>query len=319
MSVVSFERIRKIYPGDARTMDAASPDSGDVPLGDLELSARGSGRTTLYDDRWGYFLFGQEIDFEFQDTDTYISSARFTIEGRFTRNAEFASREPTAGDIASFTALVARYTALQTLLEACGRADAPADLSQWGTAADPRCIALPAPLLDKSGNLVYAIPEELTAQPGQWPFEIAYRCTLREAKFPAAKLIVNNAMLDGAVVTITYPKPMMVRHSLVGCCGEVLQVKNYSATEIGIQGTVPAAPGSGERVGVVASGHFVGHVSREMIKALEADKVDVAVAVVTSSGTDVRPLWTGYDRVSPSPVDFDSQRKTGVVEIRCRE
>jgi hypothetical protein len=293
VSIVSFEAIKKVNPGEASEIAGISG----APVGPTTGHAE---RPTLYDADWGYFKFGQSVGFTFDEDETYETAAEFTIEGAFTPEAEKALH-PDLDDATEeemFNALTARYAALKALLEAAKNATAPSDYAQWGTAADPRRILLPLPLVDKDGQRIATLPTSLALQPGQYPRVVEYRATLKEIKLPAAKLVINGKIIDDAVVNVTCPHPILYRHSLVGCSGEVIQVGNYTVAEYDISGTTPNP---------VATDDLLTDDNKTLLKELGNNQLTVGVVRLAAAGGQVvgnNDLWTNLDVDEGSGADL---------------
>lgn len=294
MAVVDFEQIHRIAPAQASSVRGNSTSMG---------ATTDATRSTLYDPRWGYFLFGQSISCEYDENWAYQDLATFTVTGVFSREAEGLSD---SADEAAFNRLVAKYMALEGVFEAARTAAAPTAYPQWATADDKRCVELPAPLRDKDGKAIQAFPAGLRIEKGQYANEIRYTAVLREARQSAAKLVVNGVVLDNAEVTVTCPEPVFAHHPIVGTSGEVLQLKYYKTMEVGVSGTLP----------LVAAGAAVGDDAHKIAASLDDGKMKVEAALRVGS---TRTVWSGLDVVEEASVEADYAAQTLAISIRARE
>jgi hypothetical protein len=287
--IIDFERIAKLFGTNAAEINAAVSGA----LGPVDST--GTPRTTLYDPTWGYFLAGENTVMEHRDNRTYQDVSTFVIEGAFTINAEDAVAGVAAvGEDATFLRVVAKYDALEAAFDACARAVAPDDYSLWGTASDPRCVPLPLPLLDSDGHRIYALVEELVIQPGQWGKVIRYTATLREAKFPPAKVILNGHIIDHGVITITLPSPLLDRSDMAACVGEVMNIRNYTMLGVEVDGACS---------GTTAPNRLLTDAAYELSTSLLADKVDVGIVRLTPGGTETETLFTDLSVDDGSSID----------------
>jgi hypothetical protein len=297
MAIVCFDKILQV-----------SSDQATEILGGF--SAMGvtsvTNRPTLYDPDWGYFIFGQSVAFEYNEANAYQPAATFTIKGVFTHNA---SGTTLSGDDASLTVLVGKFLSLSALLQGKAMAAAPDDVSEWGSATDSRTIQLPLPLVDKDGNRVRAIPVEIRAERGQFSNEVAYTATLSEARVPAAKLIVNDVILDHGVISMTLPSPEMARHELVGTSGEVLQILHYKTMELDVAGTLPLT--EQDKVATDAAA--------ELADSLAAGTLSLKVATASGGTVTVGDLWQGLAITDQPVVDLDYANAIASVSVRARE
>lgn len=268
--LVSFEQVAKLLPTVAAPIDQVI----NMALGPI---TGGGSRSTLYDPNWGYFLFGQSLRMEYQNSRTYMDKGEFTIEGEFTINAENAiAQNVVTNDDSTFLRIVAKYEALESMFTNAGFALAPNDYSKWGTSSDARCIALPSPLVDANSNVIYAIPQSLDIQQTLWGNYIHYRAVLTEAKFPPAKVVLNGVVFDEGTISITCPQPIMSRVPLIGCAGELVQVDNYSMAEFELTGSIS---------GIHASGHTLTDYARTLLATTMADYIDIGVVQFTTPTT----------------------------------
>lgn len=302
MAIVDFNQISPVDP------EAAEPTGpGSLALGPIPGS---SPRTTLYDPLWGYFLFTQSTEMTYGDHDAAQSLTSFVITGVFTPDAErglgkiLPEPDGTWTDASAFTALVARYEALEAAFAAAGEADMPEDPASWGTAADASCLALPEPLRDKLGRVIYARPLSLRIEPGAIPQKIAYEATLEEARPPAATLLIGGEPVDAAIVSITPPRPILQQHRMVGATGGATQIKNYTAAEYQVAASLPLMPSNGDPLGLPA---------RRILRELESGRVDLRMLRVGSDGEGVTVMVVEGLSIETPQVDVDP--RVGQVRI----
>jgi hypothetical protein len=298
MAIVDFNAIQKVMPSEAQ------------PLSD-ETAAMGSvnalNRTTLYDPFWGYFTMRQHVNFIYNEADAYQDVAEFQIRGVFTANAEL--QNDGHADPAAFAALTAKLSSLEAAFEVAGMSQPPSDPEAWFGPNDPRCIVLPEPLRDADGNRIYAVPASVEVEQTRFPVSVAYVATLREAKISHAKLRLNDIIIDNGVVTIVPPAPLLKIHSMVRARGAVLQVKNYSTTEIECSGTVPCNTG---QVAMPAK-------LKSLIDGLAEGQLDASVLVPKADRTvEVIEVFTGLDAESHS-VDLGFRESLATVQVKGRE
>lgn len=302
--LVPFEQITQIQPSQASAIN------NQISLADGPITSGGL-RTTLYDPLWGYFIFGQTLKMDYHDTRTYTDYGVFTIKGEFTVNAEnsVAGNTVTADDD-TFSRMVLKYEALETLFENAAKAAAPVNFSDWGGPNDPRCIPLPPPLLNASGGTIYALPMEVNIEPGLWGKHIAYTATLREAKFPSAKLMLNTQFVDGGILNVICPRPIISRKSLIGCCGEIVQVLNYTMAEFEAQGTVN---------GMRQPNRSMTDQASDLQQQLESDFVNIGIQRVTGAGTTtVDNLWTTLSLDEGSNVDINYAEQVITLNVKAK-
>jgi hypothetical protein len=305
MSVVAFEKILQVQPGEAVGIVSNSP----IPAGTTTLHPE---RPYLYDPTWGYVKrFGQNFGFQYDDAKAYGTMATFVIEGVFTINAESQSVEPDASwdDARRFNAMVAKYNALEQVFADAAEADAPADYAQWGTTNDPRAIPLPSPLVDKDGNAIVAHPLSLNVLPGQWTQKVEYRAVLREAKYSKRKVMVNGILLDNATVNINLPAPILFRKKLVQCAGELVQVQNYTCLEVEVSGKIPRRQSSQE---------LVAEASRQVSQSMWADTVNVQVSDVDVVGGVPVDLFANMDVEGGNNFDAVAEQYQDVITVRMK-
>jgi hypothetical protein len=297
MAIVCFDKILQI------TRDQTSEIAGGFgAVGPTNQTSR----PTLYDPDWGYFIFGQSVSFEYNEANAYQPAATFTIKGVFTHNA---SGTTLSSDDTSMTTLVGKFLALSAMLQAKAMAAAPDDISQWGSADDLRTVVLPLPLVDKDGNRIRAIPTEIRAEKGQFANEVAYSATLTEARVPAAKLIINDVIVDHGVITITLPSPEMARHELVGTSGEVLQILHYKTMEVDVAGTLP----------LTEQDQIATDAAAELADSLASGELALRLATSLSGTVSVGDLWQGLAITDQPVVDLDYANAIAAVSVRARE
>lgn len=302
MSLVAFDKVAKVFPDEATGMAGGFTAPLDLTVGHAE-------RPHLYDSLWGYIAkFSQAAGFQYDQSNTYATSATFTITGAFTRNAEAGGDGSTFTDTQAFNSLFQRYQFLEAVFDGAADAIAPADYAQWGTAADPRVLPLPAPLVDKNGDPVYVLPISLTVEPGQWANKIGYRAVLREAKFAKRKVMVNSTLLDNAQININLPSPLLFRKRLVGCAGEAIQFQNYTVMEIEVSGHVPRKRTSTEPVS---------QYSVELAESMWLESVDVFVVDPAAAGGKVI-LFGNMDPDGGSGIDATGVAYEDVVTVRMK-
>jgi len=296
--LVSFKQIQALYPSDVSLIQPGTTNPALGPIVD-----GGGGRTSVYDPLWGYFTFEQRSQCIFGEGQTYNTQATFSIRGVFTANAEQVQDQ---SESVMMTTLIAKLNALEAkFLEAAG-ADAPEDYANWGTATDNRVIVLPEPLRDKDGNRVYALPAGLQVRPAPFVHSIAYEATLLEAIYPAAKLKINDTMLDNGVVTIVPPQPILSVSPLVGAKGAAISCKNYMPREIHLAGTMPYNP---------RPGNALPENTKSLIISIQDSGMDVKTVERLDSGVVENVLWSGLDAEGPEvSVDYRNQ----VVQVAVR-
>ena len=166
MSIVNFEKVNRI------TLDQVTAIGTSKAMGPTTDASR----PTLYDPLWGYFLFGQSVGCTYDEDQTYQSLGQFTFQGLFTPAAENVDEQ---SDDICFSALVAKLEAIEKVFTDAAKALPPDDYGQWGTKDDPRCIPLPAPLVDEDGKVVYGLPLNFRIDKTRFPSEIRYEATLQ--------------------------------------------------------------------------------------------------------------------------------------------
>ena len=296
MAVVNFEKIRPI------TVDMASVLNGGLAVDATTESTR----PHLYDALWGYFLFGQSVGFLFKEDQTSQDLATFTIQGVFTADAEDVG---TVNDDTAFAALVSKYVALETLFANAAKARAPDQYADYGTEQDPRYLPLPKPLIDKDGSTIVAKPLALRIDRTQFPNEIKYEAILEEAKFPKAKLVVNGFIVDDGEVDIEFAGPVLAVHEIVGTSGTVFQVKNYSATEIFIRGSLP----------LVEPGECVSDDLKAMVQGLDGGTITLSAAVIGDGRITEVSVYRKLDVVNTPVLDMDYAGQVTKLAIDARE
>jgi len=297
MAIVCFEKVNRILP------EQVSPINSSGALGPTTDPTR----PTLFDPLWGYFVFGQVIHCNYDEDQAYQSLAQFTITGTFTPNT--LGFDDQAGDASVFAAMAAKLNELENTLQTATQALAPRSYNEWGTASDPRCIALPKPLVDVSGDTVYGIPLSFRIEKTQFPVEIKYQAVLQEAKFPNVKLMVNDYLLDDGVVTITLPAPVFAEHEIVGASGKVLQLQHYKTMEVDVQGNMP----------LVEEGRSLSSDMKALAASLYDGTMDLALALRNTTSLHIHPLWTSLAVTDDTNVDVDYLQQRQTVSIRSRE
>lgn len=301
--VVDLTKLEKVLPSEASGIET---DSDTVPLGPVSGHSE---RATLFDPLWGYISrFGQSFGFQYDDAKTYGSVATFTIVGSFTREAVFSMANPDVTDTEALTSLMNKFVDLEVVFDTAAAATKPADFTLWGTVVDDRCIALPQPFLDKTGNTVRALPVSLSIMPGRWAQEIQYRAVLREAKFPKRKVVVNGVMLDGAVVSIDLPSPILFRKKLQGCAGELIQVQNY---------TVLGAEVTGKMSRKQTSGDLFSQDGRNIMQSMWNDTVNVSIADGDAPG-GAALLLANFDPDGGGNIDAVAEAYQDVVTVKMK-
>jgi hypothetical protein len=298
--VVDIANIQKVYTSQSSSIGPlAGPAVGTI------TTAAHNPRTTLYDPLWGYIdKFGQSFGFQHSGAKTYSTLANFVITGTFTRDGEqlFSSTD----DTAAFNALIAKYNALEAAFENAGDQVAPEDFADWGGLDDPRCIALPQPLIGDSGKTVFGLPVQISIIPGLWPNWISYRAVLQEAKFPTQKIAVNGFLLDQATISIDLPSPILSRKRLVGCTGEIIQVLNYTCLGLQVSGKIPRPQNSGD---------VIANDTCALIDSIAGDDVEVQIINQTSGPITI---FTDMDPEVGGGIDATSEAFEDVVTIRMK-
>ena len=296
MAIVSFEMIAGIEPRGTRRIGTGEID--EQPVGDLDPApAVGAAiRATAYDPVWGYFTFGQQVGFDTDASFSYISDASFFIEGVFSANAErkLGNIADNATEEDAFTAMASKITALETLFKDAAEAVSPTNYSLWyqSPAADPRVLYLPLPLVDRNGNRICALPASIEVRQSRWPIEISYQATLREAKRPAAKGMLNGTLVDGVTIHIDVASPILHRHRLMGVAGELINVTNYQRVRVAIEG---------EMTNRVNGGTMVQQSARDLVAILAGNSFSLSAAVAQADGTvDIKTLFPRLYPTQPS-------------------
>lgn len=297
MALVSFAKINQVMASQV-TPIGSSPAAG---------GTTDSARPNLFDPFWGYFVFGQTLECNYNDANVYLDVGKFTIQGVFTPNA--VGVDPAASDQAAFNAMVAKYTALETAFEAMTKAAAPDNYAQWGTANDPRCIALPVPLVDKDSHKVYALPLSLQLEKGTFGAEIRYVATLREAKMPLAKAVINGFVVDNCVLTITLPSPQFARHQIAGTSGEVLQLKHYQSMEVDISANLP----------LLVVSQAISDQAKALTESLTFGTMTLETTLLTGTGFTTVTVFDGLDIIDDPSVDFDYNAQVMSIAVKARE
>lgn len=259
--IANFEQIEIISRENAREIS-----SGGTALGPVV----GGTRLNLYDSLWGYFTFGQSTSFSYDDTDAYQDVGSFTIDGSFTHNAE-VSLGAVDSETGRFLALSAKYDALEKFFSDKANEKAPEDYSLWGTALDPRCIALPNPLRDKDGDVIYALPESLTVSQSRYPSSINYSAVLNEARFYGSKILVNDLLVDNGSIQIEVSSPELTMHDVVAASGSIIQFKNWTNNSYSLSGTIPNNQ---------ANDGTVSEKLKDIIRESEFGRVSVKIAYI---------------------------------------
>lgn len=226
MALVSFEQIEPRRPIDPQAPDVA-PDVYTLP--------------------WGYFTFVQSLELNYTESSVYSSNGIFVIDGAFTIDAEDkldpgfidSATGHIANEAAALTRLESRFSTLEDMFNSAAHATEPADKATWFTATDPRCITLPEPLVDASGQPIRALPVSLTLGESQMSAIVRYSAVLREGVVPTNILLVNDIPLHDARVAISPPAPIAARARALGGEGSTVQITNYSRTEVVVTGLLP--------------------------------------------------------------------------------
>jgi hypothetical protein len=273
MSVVDFSSI-PTYP-----VDTTLPsDYGEVsPSGAVPnpVSAR-------YDSRWGFFLFEQSIDFTYNPAGTYKSGATFTITGTYTANATPPSgvRPPNGWtDEQKFNRLKDHYNGLVAVFDSVYNQDPPTDLSQYGTASDPRVIALPDPLRNAASGVVYGRPVSLQVEESRWPEYIKYSAVLSEVSVIGGKATIEGKVLDDARVTITAKKPRLRVQKFPFANSEEVYFGGFDPRVYQISGILPSIPEQA-------------NLSSPEIRELIQDLMDGRATIGRQIGATLTPLWS---------------------------
>lgn len=194
-----------------------------------------------YDATWGFYTFGQSLEMVFNDAHVYRSQGVFTLNGVFTATAE--GLDPDNDPDAALLALSSKYDALEAMLSGAATQEEPAEMEKWGTADDPRCVPLPGRLKGPAGATIYAQAERLVLTESRMPLEVRYQAVLREPLKPESTILVNDVPLRSARITVTPPTPMVTRHRMIAGEGSLINVSNFTRTEVSITGIVPHAAG----------------------------------------------------------------------------
>jgi hypothetical protein len=305
--VVDFEQILKLFPSDVGSIQPGAGST--VPFG--PITAPEGYRDTLYDPNWGYFIFGQSVEFRYDESDTYIDKAVFTIRGTFTLNAEAAEVDPNLTDEQKLDLMIQAYQRLDAIFEAARNGVEPDDYFDWGTSQDTRCIVLPEPLRDFGGNQIYALPVSLSIDPGQWGNVIKYTAVLSEAKFPTAKATVNGQPIDEGVIDITLPSPILHRSRLVGCYGEAIQCQNYTTMEVSVQGSIGRLENSTD---------LVPDKMNTLLTSLELGVVDIGVVRLSTEdgGSVSEVLFDNMDLDSDAGLEIGVADLTTAISLRTK-
>jgi hypothetical protein len=221
MALASFNHIPILFPEDPPTQDVT----------------------------WGFFTFGQRLTTEYSEDDAYQSDAEFSIVGTFTIDTEdnntenYIVNDAVAAPTDALIALVDRYTALENLFIAAAHAEIPEDPADWFGPNDPRCIALPSPICDASGQPIYALPNRIGLAESILPHSLTYTAILKEGRPPESVALINGHVVQDAKIRITPPKPILSKHRLISGEGAVMNCINYTSTTVSVQGVLPHLPG----------------------------------------------------------------------------
>ena len=145
--------------------------------------------------------------------------------------------------------------------------------------------------------------------PHQFPIEIKYRATLKEAKFPTAKLLVNGFIVDDGTIAFIAARPNLSRHELPGCSGEVLQLRHYYPVEASITGTLP----------LTEEGVLVTELVKELTASLASSAVTLSLAVQAVGGVDTETIAENLAIVDSPGLAADYASGTLALSIQARE
>jgi hypothetical protein len=308
MAIVAYDKLPQLTPAEAFSRVPGLPN-GTPPVDGVSSNTVTLG--DLYDPLWGYMNFGQSIGFAYNGGRAYKSLATFTITGTFTITAEentsTAQLLPaTLIDTTRFNVLMAKFTTLEAAFIAAEQATAPASFFDWAGELDPRCIRLPDPLWDKNGNQIWAFPVSLEIQPGRWSESVTYKATLQEAKVSPYKLSINGTIIDEGTLNITLPQPMLARHRLLACAGEVLQCKNYSVLACEATGSMPRAETSTD---------LLGDPVRDFAALLSEDEIEISILCMNQTGAaQTNVIFPDLDVEQGTGIDIQVEGlKTGIT------
>jgi hypothetical protein len=268
------------------------PISTTLPSDYGDVSPSGSPNPVLsnYDATWGFFLFEQSVNFQYNSEGTYKSSATFTITGTFTTHASPPAGSPPFTDEQRFNALKDKYNDLVASLDAVYAQDPPADLADYGTINDPRVVPLPDPLRNAASGVVYGRPVSIDVEESRWPEYIRYSAVLQEVSSIGGKATVGGLVVDNGVITINAEKPRFKVQRFPFANSEEIYFGGFDPRVYQLSGVLPSVPAASD-------------LSTADIKQLIQDLMDGQVTIGKKVGNVQTDLWTNL-YVSQSSVDI---------------
>lgn len=280
MSIVAFEKI------------PIKPPHGNVPI-------MGS-----YDSVWGFFIFGQTIENQYNENQFYTSRPTFSIYGSFTCDAE-GSLDPsimvngTPEPTASFARITNRYNALVAQFAEKAKATPPDSPDDWFGENDPRMILLPEPLRDANNRRIYALPTGISIEEGRYGVAIKYQATLAAGVLPPAVLLVNGFPAWMGRINITGQRPIIERTRLISAEGSLIHIMNYERPSVTVTGVLPIPENDGligDRARLFAESLLDGYMTIDMHRCVPGGAVVQGLyknLTVDTPTIDIRPAERG--------------------------
>jgi hypothetical protein len=115
--------------------------------------------------------------------------------------------------------------------------------------------------------------------------------------------------VDDGEVDIEFAGPVLAVHEIVGTSGTVFQVKNYSATEISIRGSLP----------LVEPGECVSDDLKAMVQGLDGGTITLSAAVIGDGRITEVSVYRKLDVVNTPVLDMDYAGQVTRLAIDARE
>jgi len=231
----------------------------------------------VYDSLWGYFTFGQSVQFVYERNDNkYSTTERFNIHGIFTINAEEGKiiNSTPSNDAINFDKIKSKYEQLENYFNQTQNKLPPNSLDLYFTNQDERCIMLPEILKDKEGKNVYARPLNLQIEQTTWPSHIIYTAELLGESTELCKLVINDTILDDGVLDITFRKPRIKMVNYTFASNSDIFFHGWENRKINISGTLNISHNEGQ---------FASPELKDFLNQLATGKVDIKKVVKGSN------------------------------------